>query len=97
MASRDYEAPDFIPMFRRVTRAMVRRAGEGDLEILTALRECQTLLDDALADSVVALRTPRGDGPGLEGYSWTEIGREMGITRQTAQIRFGRNRQGETA
>lgn len=87
---REYEAPDLAAMLKRMSRALVRRAAEGDLEALSALADVERHFHDALTDAVNAARTPRGNGPGLEGYSWTEIGNALGVTRQTAQQRFSR-------
>jgi hypothetical protein len=39
-------------------------------------------IDDAITEAVKGLRT--------FGYSWTEIGSRLGITRQAAQQRWGR-------
>lgn len=78
---RSYEAPDMLAMIQRVTRALVRRAEEGDLEALTAIAEAERTMHAALDRAIRAAH----DGPCA--YSWTEIGRELHITRQAAQQR----------
>ena len=75
-----YEAPDMAGFLRRIARAMVRRAAEGDLETLSAIQQVQAELDAALEQAAAAAHAA--------GYSWTEIGRELGISRQAARQRF---------
>lgn len=77
---RHYEAPDMAGFVRRVARAMVRRAAEGDLEALSALVEIRRATDAAINDAARALHA--------EGHSWTDIARELGTTRQNARQRF---------
>lgn len=80
------ESPDMAAFVGRVARAMVRRAGEGDLEALTALRAMSEAIEQATEDAARALHDDPF-GPGT-GYSWTVIGAELGITRQAARQRF---------
>lgn len=75
-----YEAPEMEAFMRRMARALARRAAEGDLEALAAIVAARADLADALE---VGAR-----GAHEHGYSWTEIGREIGITRQAARQRF---------
>lgn len=77
-----YECPDMAAMMCRVARALVRRATEGDLEALSALRD----VDKAVGEAIVA--AARGLHYGPQHYSWMEVARELGITRQAAQKRF---------
>lgn len=77
-----YEAPEIAAFQRRMARAMVRRAVDGDLETLSALVDTQRAIDAALGQAARALHE--------SGYSWTEIARELGTTRQNARQRFGR-------
>lgn len=79
---RTYEAPDMAAFVGRTMRAMVRRADDGDLEVMSALASIQADLADAQAKAAAALRG--------KGYSWTDIGRELGMSRQAAQQRFSR-------
>lgn len=66
----------------RVARGMVRRAAEGDLEVLSALQSMSAAIDQATTEAAKALHDQAG-------YSWTEVGRELGTTRQAAFQRFG--------
>lgn len=79
-SKREYEAPDMAGFLRRVSRALVRRAGEGDLETLSAISQVHADMAAALEDAAAAAHAA--------GYSWTEIGRELGISRQAARQRF---------
>lgn len=78
-----YEAPDMLKFIQRIAKGMVRRAYNGDLEALSALAEAVQSMHDAQDLAGAALH----DGP--FHYSWTEIGRELGIARTSAQERFG--------
>jgi hypothetical protein len=72
-------------MFRRLMRAYTRRVGlQGDLD---AMAEFALLLgegQDHLTDMVAVLRHEPWS------YSWAEIGRALGISRQSAQERFAK-------
>jgi hypothetical protein len=76
------EADKFGAFARRIVRAYGRRVADRDIEALTGLVQLRDELDAAIVDAV----------HGLHGnpYSWTEIGRALGITRQAAQMRFGK-------
>lgn len=76
-----YEAPDMGAFMGRTLRAMVRRAADGDQEVLSVLAALEQQLHDAQRDAAQQLHA--------RGQSWTFIGRELGITRQAAQQRFG--------
>lgn len=79
-SKREYEAPDMAGFLRRVSKALVRRAAEGDLETLSAIRQVQDDMAEALERAAQAAHSA--------GYSWTEIGRELGMSRQAARQRF---------
>jgi hypothetical protein len=80
---RDHESPDLVAMLNRVAKALVRRAAEGDLEAVSALRQAERTMGSALIEAAQAAHSEPN------AYSWTEIGRELGMTRQAAQQRFG--------
>src|SRR5690349_2760645 len=84
----DREALELAAFLRRMGRALVRRAGDGDLDALVALVDSRAALDVAIGDAARALHTWRVDGV-HDGYSWAEIGRAVGISKQAAQQRFG--------
>lgn len=81
MARQDrYESPEMAAFFQRMARAMVKRAATGDLEALSALADSRAALDEAIVHAARALHD--------FDYSWTQIGAELGITRQAARQMF---------
>lgn len=80
------EAPELEAFLKRMARALTRRAAEGDLEALSALHGAAQAVDDAMGQ---AARELHGFG-----YSWTEIGREVGLTRQGARQRWAELEEG---
>jgi hypothetical protein len=77
------ENREFDAFARRVLRAYARRVADGDIEALPALRALESTVDTALQEAVTGLRQ--------FGYSWAEIAARLGITRQAAQMRWGRS------
>ena len=80
-AERIIEDADYADGVRRLVRASARRAG-ADLAMFAMFAEsvdyARARLQEA-ADQLIA-----------QGYSYGDIGRELGITRQGARQRFGR-------
>lgn len=74
-----------VDLAERMILAAERRVSNLDIEGLTHLARLRSTVDAALHRSVTKLRTEEGGG-----YSWTDVGRALGITRQSAQERFGR-------
>jgi DNA-directed RNA polymerase specialized sigma24 family protein len=77
---RQVENDEYGEFVRRILRAYARRIANGDVD---ALGQLNTIFDDvesALGRAVVGLR--------LLGYSWTEIGQRLGVTRQAAHQRW---------
>lgn len=66
----------------RLLRALARRAGSGDLTALGELTRLEAVLDAQMRIAAIGLREQNG-------YSWREIGREVGVTPQAAQQRWG--------
>jgi hypothetical protein len=79
-APRVVENDEYAAFARRVLRAYARRVADGDVEALTLMLGLSAEIDTAIAQAVQGLR-------GF-GYSWTEIGSRLGITRQAAQQRW---------
>jgi hypothetical protein len=67
----------------RALRAMQRRLAGGDLESLPDLVALHEETGRLVTESVHALRAEP------HGYSWADVGRVLGISRQAAQKRFG--------
>ena len=81
MAKREYEAPDVGAMVSRMFRALVKRAAEGDLEAVQVLAALSGDLQAATNNAAAAAHD--------FGYSYTELGNALGISRQAARQRFG--------
>jgi hypothetical protein len=78
------ENDDYAAFVRRVIRAYARRIATGDIEALATMAILSTDVDAAINEAVTGLREC--------GYSWAEIARPLGISRQAAQQRFGGDR-----
>lgn len=74
------EVPELASAAKRFARALAARAAEGDDLALESLVEVGAAVDVALGEAARAMH-------GF-GYSWTEIGDRLGITRQAARQRF---------
>jgi hypothetical protein len=74
------ENDEYAAFARRIVRAYARRVGAGDVEALASMVSLAADLDTAIQDAVVGLRS--------FGYSWTEIGHRLGISRQAARQRW---------
>ncbi|MGK5738510.1 hypothetical protein [Micromonospora sp. URMC 103] len=75
------ENDEFAAFARRIIRAHGRRVAAGDVEALRDLVALSANLDDAIGEAVIGLRA--------FGYSWSEIGQRLGISKQAAQQRWG--------
>jgi hypothetical protein len=83
MATRYRETPEFAAFVRRIVRAYGRRVSDMDIEALADMVAVQRELDAAVRAAVLELQ---GSGT----YSWGDIGRVLGITRQAAQQKYGK-------
>jgi hypothetical protein len=81
-AKRVREAAEYGGMVRRMLRAYGRRVADRDVEALTELVGMRAELEAAVQVAVDGLRA--------SGYSWAEVARPLGISRQAAQQRYGR-------
>jgi len=78
--SRPVENDEYGAFARRVLRAYGRRIASGDIDAITELNSLFEEVESALGRAVL--------GPRLLGYSWAEIGKRLGVTRQTAHERW---------
>lgn len=69
---------------RRILRAHARRVADGDVEGLAEMVALRDELDRGIAEAVTGLRSDPWN------YSWAEVARPLGTTRQAAQQRYGR-------
>lgn len=76
------ETPEYMAAARRFVRAAGRRAGQGDPEDLTELLTLGGVLAEAQQVAVDGLREA--------GFSWAEIARAAGVSRQSAHERWGK-------
>lgn len=74
------ESPELGDAIVRMLRALVRRAGDGDTEALEQLARVDVLGSTLLTEGARAAYE--------KGYSWGDIGRLLGTTRQSAWERF---------
>lgn len=70
----------YAAFVRRVLRAMGRRMGDADPEDLVQLLAIREDVDAAITTAVAGLRA--------SGFSWTDIARATGTSRQAAQQRW---------
>lgn len=74
------ESAELGAFLRRMMRALVRRAADGDLEAVEVLAQLNGEIAQATRDA--------GDAAWRRGYSYTQIGDALGISRQAARQRF---------
>lgn len=79
---REVEGSEYGAFIRRVIRALSRRVAAGDVDALQDLAALADQVDQAVTEAVAGLRA--------RGYSWTEIGDRLGISKQGAQQRWGK-------
>lgn len=80
-ARRERETVDYVSFARRVIRGAGRRVGDADEVELAQLVELRDELETAIRTAV--------EGQRSIGRSWAYIGAALGITRQSAQERYG--------
>lgn len=79
---RPREAPEISDAIRRMMRSLAGRAASGDLQALTELYDLKGDLSVYMAMAALALNQSHG-------YTWFEIGRAAGMTKQAAHARWG--------
>lgn len=80
MTQRRHEAPDLGDAIVRMMRGLVARAGEGDTEAVEQLARVERL-------APVATSMGGRLAHAQAGYSYTDLGRVLGVTRQAARQR----------
>ncbi|BBH71145.1 hypothetical protein ACTI_78300 [Actinoplanes sp. OR16] len=82
-AKRHVETNQFDAFVRRILKAYARRVAAGDVEALAAMVTLSAEVDAMLRLAVAGLRAAP------YSYSWDEIARRLGTTKQAAQQRYG--------
>jgi hypothetical protein len=82
-AKRHTETAEFDAFARRILRAYAARVAAGDVEALATLVTLTAELDAVVRLAVAGLRTKP------YSYSWDEIARRLGVSKQAAQQRYG--------
>ena len=72
-------------MLRRITAGLGRRVASGDIASLPSLWSQREYLDSTIRWTVAQLLA-------VHGYSWSDIARELGVSRQAARQRWGGKR-----
>lgn len=80
---REYDTDEFLKACARMLHAAGRRVGDGDTVDLAALVALRREMEDVEVRAVQAMRD-------RHGYSWAEIGRDLGISKQAAQQYYAR-------
>ncbi len=80
MSSPRGDHSEYIAFMRRGLRALARRVGDADPEDLAEMLTLRDELDVAIATAVQGVRR--------SGFSWSDIGRATGMTRQSAHGRW---------
>lgn len=80
---REVETDEFLAFARRIVKAAGKRVGEGDPVDLAGLVALRKELERIEVEAVGMMREKYG-------YSWAEIGRDLGMTRQGVQQSYGR-------
>lgn len=78
---REREIPDYAGFVVRSIRAHGRRVGDADPEDLQGLIDLRDVVESAIEDAIRGQRTA--------GFSWAQIARGLGTTRQAVQQRYG--------
>lgn len=79
---RPVEATDYAAMMRRLIAAYGRRVADADMEDLADMLAVRDEFDAVIAEAVRHARE-------RWGWSWADIGRAAGVTKQTAHERWG--------
>lgn len=77
------ETTEYAAMLSRMVRSYGRRLADGDPSDLADAVKLARQLDDIIGQAVADLRDNHG-------FSWADIARELGVTRQGAQQRYAR-------
>lgn len=84
---RRHESPEVGAMVRRMVRALVRRAAEGDWEAIEQLAMLEREVPVATSCALALSNAPKDDAP---SYSFSELATVLGTSRQATRQRATR-------
>jgi hypothetical protein len=79
------ETEQYLEAVQRMLRALGRRVGDADIEMLADLDGCRATIDEIVTLAARQLHDQYG-------YSWARIGAALGMSKQAAHQRLGRQR-----
>ena len=82
--TRPTDSSEYLGFMERLTRNLAKRAESDGIDALHSLAVINRLHEDVMREMVAYLRSEEGGA-----YSWADIGEALGMTRQSAQGRFG--------
>ena len=85
---RHVENDEYAAFARRVLRAYATRVAKGDIDAVADMVAIGRELDGLIAEAVDGLRA--------KGYSWSDIGQRLGVTKQAAHERWSRRGKRQT-
>lgn len=74
------ENDEYAGFLRRAIRAWSRRVAAGDIEAVARMAELSAEMDEAMRQAIAGLHE--------FGYSWTDIAKRLGVSRQGARQRW---------
>ena len=83
-AKRPTDSSEYCALMVRLAKNLVPRAVDDGIDSLHSLAVISRMHEEVMAELVKFLRSEKGGS-----HSWAEIGDALGITRQSAQGRFG--------
>lgn len=81
------ETSEYLEMLGRMIRAAGKRVAQADEPELRQLVELVRELESAIDYAISGMRE--------NGSSWTQIGFALGVSRQAAQMKYGRNHEND--
>jgi hypothetical protein len=83
-AKRPTDSTEYLGLMERLTKNFAKRAVGDGIDALHSLALINRMHESVIEELVAYLRSEEGGSA-----SWSEIGEALGITRQSAQGRFG--------
>lgn len=83
MARQTYDTTEFAAMLSRMVTSYGKRLADSDPSDLVDAVSLQLQLERVIGQAIAQLRA-------THGFSWADVARELGVTRQAAQQRYAR-------